>query len=205
MMRRRGMRWMVTLSVVLGVGGMAACGSASGSENVELAREGTTSSSGNNGDTSSADSVAPAVDAVSSPASSETRTVTETKPLAFATKSVKSSSLAKGLTKVKVKGQAGVVRITYRVTLVGGVEKSRTLVGRQVIKKPVTGVLLVGTKASKSSKCDPNYSGACVPIASDVDCASGSGNGPAYVSGPVRVIGTDIYDLDRDGDGIGCE
>ena len=53
--------------------------------------------------------------------------------------------------------------------------------------------------------CDPNYAGACVPIASDVDCAGGSGNGPAYVTGPVRVVGVDIYDLDRDGDGIGCE
>jgi hypothetical protein len=52
--------------------------------------------------------------------------------------------------------------------------------------------------------CDPNYSG-CVPIASDVDCAGGSGNGPAYVQGPVQVIGVDIYDLDRDNDGIGCE
>lgn len=54
------------------------------------------------------------------------------------------------------------------------------------------------------SGCDPNYSG-CVPIASDVDCAGGSGNGPAYVSGPVQVIGSDIYDLDSDGDGWGCE
>jgi hypothetical protein len=55
------------------------------------------------------------------------------------------------------------------------------------------------------SGCDPNYSG-CVPIASDVDCAGGSGNGPAYVQGPVRVIGSDIYGLDgNDNDGIGCE
>lgn len=53
--------------------------------------------------------------------------------------------------------------------------------------------------------CDPNYTGACVPIASDVDCEGGSGNGPAYVRGPVRVIGTDVYGLDRDKDGIGCE
>lgn len=53
--------------------------------------------------------------------------------------------------------------------------------------------------------CDPNYSG-CVPVASDVDCAGGSGNGPAYVKGPVRVIGEDIYGLDgNDNDGIGCE
>lgn len=55
------------------------------------------------------------------------------------------------------------------------------------------------------SGCDSNYSGDCVPIASDVDCAKGSGNGPAYVRGPVYVVGTDIYGLDRDGDGVGCE
>lgn len=54
------------------------------------------------------------------------------------------------------------------------------------------------------SGCDPNYSG-CVPIASDVDCAGGKGNGPAYVRGPVTVTGSDIYGLDSDGDGIACE
>ena len=52
--------------------------------------------------------------------------------------------------------------------------------------------------------CDPNYTG-CVPIDSDVDCAGGSGNGPSYVDGPVEVIGSDIYGLDADGDGLGCE
>jgi hypothetical protein len=57
---------------------------------------------------------------------------------------------------------------------------------------------------STSSNCDPNYSG-CVPIASDVDCEGGSGNGPAYVKGPVNVIGNDKYGLDSDHDGIGCE
>jgi hypothetical protein len=55
------------------------------------------------------------------------------------------------------------------------------------------------------SPCDPNYSGACVPIASDVDCEGGGGNGPAYVKGPVYVIGKDIYGLDKDGNGVGCE
>lgn len=52
--------------------------------------------------------------------------------------------------------------------------------------------------------CDPNYTG-CVPIAPDVDCAGGSGNGPAYVEGPVQVVGSDIYGLDRDGDGTACD
>lgn len=56
-----------------------------------------------------------------------------------------------------------------------------------------------------SPVCDPNYRGVCVPIASDVDCASGSGDGPEYVRGPVYVVGVDVYDLDRDNDGVGCE
>ncbi|WP_336633322.1 MULTISPECIES: Excalibur domain protein [unclassified Microbacterium] len=53
--------------------------------------------------------------------------------------------------------------------------------------------------------CDPNYADACVPIASDVDCAWGSGDGPAYFDGVARVVGRDIYGLDRDGDGWACE
>jgi PASTA domain-containing protein len=52
--------------------------------------------------------------------------------------------------------------------------------------------------------CHPSYS-PCLEPASDYDCAGGSGNGPRYVDGPVQVRGYDEYDLDRDGDGIGCE
>lgn len=54
------------------------------------------------------------------------------------------------------------------------------------------------------SNCNPNYSGACLDQPGDYDCASGSGNGPNY-TGPVRVVGSDPYDLDRDHDGYGCE
>ena len=43
-----------------------------------------------------------------------------------------------------------------------------------------------------------------MPIASDVDCASGNGNGPAYLDGKAKVIGEDIYGLDGDGDGVAC-
>src|SRR3989344_2752793 len=45
----------------------------------------------------------------------------------------------------------------------------------------------------------------CIEPGSDVDCASGSGNGPRYVTGPVYVTGSDPYDLDRNNDGVGCE
>jgi hypothetical protein len=76
-----------------------------------------------------------------------------------------------------------------------------------ILMVPFAMGLAVGPVANSepSSSCDSNYSGACVPIASDVDCAGGSGNGPAYVDGPVNVVGSDIYDLDRDGNGVGCE
>ena len=82
-----------------------------------------------------------------------------------------------------------------------------------IVVSKVSAALILGiglmawgpTPAAQGAECDPNYSGACVPIASDVDCAGGSGNGPAYVQGPVTVIGDDIYDLDRDGDKIGCD
>jgi len=55
-----------------------------------------------------------------------------------------------------------------------------------------------------SGDCNPNYD-PCVPNDPvDVDCLPGTGNGPSYVTGPVTVIGVDVYELDRDGDGIGC-
>jgi len=54
--------------------------------------------------------------------------------------------------------------------------------------------------------CDAAYSGACLkPGVGDYDCAGGSGNGPNYVDGPIRVVGSDPHDLDSDGDGIACE
>jgi hypothetical protein len=56
------------------------------------------------------------------------------------------------------------------------------------------------------STCDPNYAGQCLKDGiGDYDCSSGSGNGPNYVHGTVRVIGSDPFGLDRDHDGLGCE
>lgn len=82
-------------------------------------------------------------------------------------------------------------------------QTDKKLLREEVTTAPITQVTANGTK--EEQQCNPNYSGACVPIASDVDCAGGSGNGPAYVKGPVKVIGTDIYHLDGDGDGYGCD
>ena len=78
----------------------------------------------------------------------------------------------------------------------------RTLVVALAIGAAAVGV----APAAGAEECDPNYSGACVPVASDVDCEGGSGDDPEYVAGPVTVVGEDIYGLDgNDNDGIGCE
>lgn len=69
------------------------------------------------------------------------------------------------------------------------------------------GVGSATTPAAKKppKKCHPSYKGACLdPNASDYDCIGGSGNGPKY-TGKVRVVGPDVFRLDADGDGWGCE
>jgi hypothetical protein len=134
----------------------------------------------------------------------ETRTVTETRKIGYQTRTVKDSSMDKGTKRVWTKGVAGAKTLTYEVTVTDGKQTAKKLISTTVTRRPVTEVVAVGTKVANAG-CDPNYSGACVPIASDVDCAGGSGNGPAYVRGPVTVVGSDIYDLDRDGDGVGCD
>ena len=61
-----------------------------------------------------------------------------------------------------------------------------------------------------TSNCHPSYPDVCIPIGSaDYDCAGGSGNGPNYIQGPIRVRhdvpDPDPHGLDRDKDGVGCE
>jgi len=87
--------------------------------------------------------------------------------------------------------------VNNRIGWMFGKYLSTTQRPRQVQQTQVTQTL--------EKKCHPSYIGACVPVASDVDCAGGRGNGPAYVRGPVRVVGPDVYGLDRDRDGIGCD
>ncbi|ERK71664.1 G5 domain protein [Leifsonia aquatica ATCC 14665] len=147
----------------------------------------------------------------------EVTTVDVDTAIPFAATTVDDPARDVGTSAVTTAGRDGVKTSTYSVTLVDGTETGRTLVSEAVTTPPVDQVTSVGSRqpapaappappaAEAQGGCDPNYAGACVPIASDVDCAGGSGNGPAYVRGPVQVVGTDIYDLDRDGDGVGCE
>jgi beta-lactam-binding protein with PASTA domain len=90
---------------------------------------------------------------------------------------------------------------------------SSQLVGTILSQTPQPGAFMRGAAkfsiviAKKSpGSCDPNYTLECLdPNATDYDCAGGSGNGPLYVFGTVRVVGVDHFGLDRDNDGYGCE
>lgn len=151
----------------------------------------------------------------------ETKTETKAEPIAFAEDQREDNTLAKGQTKVTQEGVTGKKTITYKVTYKNGKEKTREIAKEEITVQPINKIIAIGnytapkpktatkpapspTPTSNSLSCNPNYSG-CVPIASDVDCAGGTGDGPAYLSGSARVIGTDVYGLDRDKNGIACD
>jgi hypothetical protein len=139
--------------------------------------------------------------------------VQETSAIPYGAITVNDGGIDVGASAVTVSGGNGEKVTTYRVQYLDGVEVSRSVAREETTVQPIDEVTAIGTRvpapepapAPASNGCDSNYADACVPIASDVDCAGGSGNGPAYVVGPVRIIGSDIYDLDRDGDGIACD
>ena len=113
-------------------------------------------------------------------------------------------------------------KLTYKSTdryPAGTVISQSRQVGAAVL--PDTTVTLVVAKApppppstappappptAPTGNCHPSYEGECLKVGiGDYDCAGGSGNGPNYVEGTVRVVGPDEFDLDGDGDGWGCE
>lgn len=138
-----------------------------------------------------------------------TREEVVTETISFEQATVEDANIPRGQTVVTVAGQSGQRELTYVVTLVGGVETARKLTSEVVTVEPVTQITAVGTydppPPPPAPSCHASYADACVPIASDVDCAWGSGDGPAYFDGVARVVGRDVYDLDRDGDGWACE
>lgn len=147
-----------------------------------------------------------------SPTPTPVTTVSEeavTEVIPFEKSTYEDANIARGQTAIAVAGQNGERTLTYRITMVDGVETARELVSDAVTVPPVAEATAVGTydppPPPPVSNCDSNYADACVPVSSDVDCAWGSGDGPAYLEGTARVVGVDIYDLDRNGDGIACE
>lgn len=77
---------------------------------------------------------------------------------------------------------------------------------RPLTPAPTVAPRATSTTAAAARGCHPSYAAACVPIASDVDCAGGSGNGPAYVyEKNFQVVGPDEHGLDSDNDLVACE
>jgi PASTA domain len=102
--------------------------------------------------------------------------------------------------------QAGTVISQSRRTGAGVLPDSRiTMVVAKAPPPPPTTAPPPPT-TTPARNCDPSYPDVCLdPNALDYDCAGGSGDGPRYVNGPIRVRPPDPFDLDREGDGWGCE
>ena len=164
-------------------------------------------------DSKEGSSASPAVSAApSTPSTPSTtyETARKREPIPFKSRVVESDDVKKGVTRVRQAGRDGVRVKIFRIAVRDGAEVKRKLVENRIVRRPVAQVTVRGTKVvtpppPPPSNCDSNYAGTCVPIDSDVDCSGGSGDGPSYASGPVTVVGSDIYDLDRDGDGVGCD
>lgn len=92
---------------------------------------------------SAAASVAPSTPAAV--AGKQKRTVTETEPIKFKTRTVKDNWLPKGTREMRTGGVDGVRTRTYEVTLVDGRETARKLIKTEVTREPVTEVVAVGT------------------------------------------------------------
>ena len=207
--RSRGMAWAALgIAVVLmfvGSGANAALG-------------GPGSSSGDAGTTAEAKPFASTPTEKPSPSPKPTtfEQVEESTTIPFERTAADDPNIDVGQTAITTVGVDGTKVTTYRVKMVDGKEVSREVLTEVTALAPVNEVTSTGTRqpapppapvpfAQPGGGCHSSYAGVCVPIASDVDCAGGSGDGPAYVSGPLQVIGNDEYDLDRDGDGIACD
>jgi resuscitation-promoting factor RpfB len=77
----------------------------------------------------------------------------------FDTTRKKTSNLNKGVTKVDTPGVKGVRAVTYRLVRHNGKIVSRTKIKSKLIKKPVTEVILVGTKTTTVEKSSSSSSG----------------------------------------------
>lgn len=89
------------------------------------------------------------------------KTVTYDKKIKYKTRKVKTKELYKGDTKVRTKGKYGKKEITATVTEENGKEIKRNVLKEKTVKKPVTKVVLVGTKKRPSTVGTGNLINPC--------------------------------------------
>lgn len=76
----------------------------------------------------------------------DTKDIVENEVIKYDTKIEYSDSMDSGTSKVTTSGRNGEKKVTYRVTYVDGKEESRKVIKEEIIKKPVTQVIVKGTK-----------------------------------------------------------
>ncbi|MGH8938088.1 MAG: ubiquitin-like domain-containing protein, partial [Actinomycetes bacterium] len=101
--------------------------------------------------------------------------VVEERPIPFKTVNKRTDALFEGETEVQKEGKVGIRVRTYRETYIDGKRASRKLVSQRVAEKPVTEVVLVGTKEKPQNS--PTADG--LNWAALAECESG-GNPDAY-------------------------
>ena len=101
--------------------------------------------------------------------------ITETESLPYDTEYQDTDELYYDESEVKTAGEAGEKEVTYQVTYVDGVEESREALSEKVTKKPVSEVILQGTKE--------------YPVEEEETPSAPSGNGTGNAAGTF----TDMY------------
>lgn len=137
----------------------------------------------------------------------EEKPICKIEPIRYTTTVENDANLLQGSSSTKTPGEDGTREVCRK--------DDGTVLSDKTIKQPVTEVSVVGTKQyvapapkpvpapvpapspAPTSNCNPNYT-PCIPnVPYDLNCPD--------VGMTVRVIGVDVYRLDRDKDGIGCE
>lgn len=104
----------------------------------------------------------------------EAREEVKTEAIAYDTKTQSSGSMYVGTSKVTQEGVNGSKKITYRVNYVDGKEESRKVISEEVVKEPVSKIVMQGTKKKPAAG---GSSGSNIVSKEKVYDCDGSGHG----------------------------
>lgn len=137
----------------------------------------------------------------------ETKEVTETQPIVFATERRDDGALTKGQESIVQDGKNGEKTAIYTVTYIDGKETTRTLKSESVTTQPVPLIISVGTYVAPVAPA-PKPAAVTQPAPSASSSVYYKNCTAARAAGPTPIYrGEPGYaaHLDRDGDGIACE